>query len=171
MAAGHRGPLAVLLRTVRRLLTEAPAGLLLCAEPEGGMDAHGLVRGQDKPLGDNQHILRAVVFDRLAPRGPGAIAPAGLAWEALGQEPSPHGRPSCSGPLSICTFVCFCFAVLGCKFSSNISIPWVTVKFQFPLQNILRFSEEKRVYLSDPGNELDLGFLFCIARRQVTLFS
>lgn len=42
------------------------------------MDAHGLVRGQDEPLGDNQHILRAVVFDRLAPRGPGAVAPP--AW-------------------------------------------------------------------------------------------
>ena len=45
------------------------------------------------------------------------------------------------------------------------------MKFQFPLQNILRFSEEMREYLFCLGNELDLGFLFCLARRQVILFS
>lgn len=44
-------PLAVLLRTVRRLLTEAPAGPLLCAEPAGGMDAHGLIKGPGRAFG------------------------------------------------------------------------------------------------------------------------
>lgn len=157
-------------QTVRWLLTEAPAGPLLCAEPAGGMDAHGLVRGQDEPWGDNQHILRAVILDGLAPRGPGATARADLLWEALAQEPSPRGRPSCSGPLFIWMFVLFCCAWLQILLKYIYPLGHCEVSIPFAKHfEVLR--RDERVYLFDLSNELDLGFLFCVARRQDTLFS
>lgn len=46
-------------------------------------------------------------------------------------------------PLTQSPYGCF-FILLRCKFSWNMSIPWGTVKFQFPLQNLLRSSPQQR---------------------------
>lgn len=105
-ASGCRPPQPLgCAQTVRWLLTEAPAEPLLCAEPAGGMDAHGLVRGQDEPWGDNQHILWAVLLDGLAP-------------EALVRLPGPTccGRRWLRSPARVAGPAALALSPYGCLF-------------------------------------------------------
>lgn len=111
--AGHRSPLAVLLRAVRRLLTEAPAGhssLCWACRRHGRPRADqgpGRAFGGQSALFSGQWYLTDLPREALVwlLRRPGRGRRWIRAW--------PARRPSCSGPLSICVcLLLFCCAWL-----------------------------------------------------------
>lgn len=106
------------------------------AASELSLSSEGFVRGRD------EHILRVGMLDVLALCTCCVATGAKLVWKGAGSGARPVWVAQLAPP-ALTPYGCP-FTLLCCKFSWNMSIPWYTVKFLFPLQNLLRSSAEMR---------------------------